>query len=495
MSYKSAIIIGAGFGGLGSAALLAQQGYQVTVLEKNEQVGGRASILEVDGFRFDTGPSWYLMPDVFERFFQQLGENIGDYVELVKLQPSYRVFYKDLDQQIDLWGDIKRDALTFDSIEPGAGKQLEKYLARSKYVYQTAMSEFLYKNYDNVSDFLSIKLAREARKLSLFSTMDRYVRRFFSDPRLQHIMEYPLVFLGSSPFNAPALYNLMSHVDFNQGVFYPKGGIYEVTKALAKVADKQGVKTVTNATVERILVENSRAVGVMVNGKELRADLVVSNADPHFTETQLLSPQHRDHSARYWEKRVMAPSALLMYLGVKGTLPALSHHNLLFSQDWKQNFAEIFDQPQFPSDPSLYVCKPSQTDKTVAPSGHENMFVLVPVAAGLEYTSAELEKYADGILSMMEQEMKLPDLRKNIVYKKLFCVKDFEQRFNSFKGTGLGLAHTLRQTAIFRPRNVSRKVKGLYYVGANVHPGIGLPVCLISAQLLMKRLDKLQASS
>ncbi len=485
---KKAIIIGAGFGGLSLSILLARDGWDVTVLEKNEQAGGRAGVAKAEGFTFDLGPSWYLMPDVFDRFFESVGEKTSDYYDLVRLQPSYRVTFKDYDQRVDIYGDLARDSKTFDAIEPGAGKKLGEYLKRSAHVYDVSVNKFLYRNYDSAKDFMSPALAREAHKLSLFSTMDTYVRKYFKDLRLQQIMQYPLVFLGSSPYNAPALYNLMSHVDFNQGVFYPQGGLYEVTKALVKIAHKNGVKIQLNTPVDKIIVKDKKAVGVESNGETIYADAVISNADPHHTETQLLEKPQRDHSDKYWQSRTLAPSALLMYLGVDKQYGSLQHHNLVFSKNWKQNFDQIFDNPSFPDDPSLYVCAPSKTDPSVAPKGKENLFVLVPIAAGLEYTDKELENYTDKILVTMEKEMKLPGLRKNIVYKKLFCVKDFESRFNSLQGTGLGLAHTLKQTAIFRPSNKSKKVSGLYYVGANVHPGIGLPVCLISAELVRRRL-------
>lgn len=490
MSKKRVIVIGGGFGGLAAACLLAKDGHEVTVLEKNAQLGGRAGLLETNGFVFDTGPSWYLMPDVFERFFQLLDEDIAEHLDLVRLSPSYRVYFKDLDQHVDLTGDLDTDATTFEAIEPGAGTQLRKYLDISRFTYETAVGKFLNKNYDSPIDLLTPDLLKNAHKLHVFSNMDRYVRKFFKDPRLQKIMQYPLVFLGSSPYNAPALYNLMSHVDFNQGVFYPMGGMYKVVEALINIGAKYGVTYQTNAPVEQIIVEDGRAAGVVSNGVELRADVVISDADLHHTEQALLQPGQRDHSEKYWQKRVLSPSALLMYLGVDAQYDSLLHHTLLFSKDWKQNFGEIFDNPRFPTDPSIYICNPNKTDPSVAPKGTENIFVLVPLAAGLDYTEAELETFADKILSTMERELSLTNLQQKIIYKKLYCVKDFQTDYNSFKGTGLGLAHTLFQTAIFRPSNKSRKVKDLYYVGANVHPGIGLPVCLISAELAANRLKK-----
>lgn len=485
---KTAIVIGSGIGGLGTACLLGRAGWKVTVIEKNEQIGGRASVFEAQGFRFDMGPSWYLMPDVFERFFASVGEDVHDHLKLQRLSPSYRVHFKDRDQQVDIYGDLTKDRKTFEAIEPGAGAQLDKYLKRSTYVYNTAMDKFLYKNYDSIQDFMSPSLALEATKLSLFTTMNRYVGRYFKDPRLQQLMQYQLVFLGSSPYNAPALYNLMSHIDYKQGVFYPQGGMYQLVKALQAIAEKHDVQFVLDTPVDKILVKHGQAVGVEAGGEKLHADVVVSNADTHHTEHDLLGNHHRDHSETYWQSRILAPSALLMYLGVDRRYPSLQHHNLVFCKDWAQNFSQIYDEGVLPDDPSFYVCAPSRTDSSVAPQGKENLFVLVPIPAATDYPDVELEEYADATLHTMARVMDLPHLHQNISYKRLFSPKDFEARYNSLGGTGLGLAHTLRQTAIFRPSNKSKKVQDLYYVGANVHPGIGLPTCLISAQLVAQRL-------
>jgi phytoene desaturase len=273
-------------------------------------------------------------------------------------------------------------------------------------------------------------------------------------------------------------------------VFYPDGGFGSVVKAIESIAKKHNVKLETNANVTKIITKKGKAIGVTVNGGDVFADIIVSDTDPYFTEQELLEPKERDHTDKYWKTRTLAPSALLMYLGVKGKLPQLVHHNLIFSKDWKHNFGQIFDNPEWPDDPSLYISNPSKSDDSVAPKDHENLFVLVPIAAGLSYTQKELDTYANKILKTISQEAKIPDLKERIVYKRLFCVDDFASRYNSMNGTGLGLAHTLKQTAVFRPKNMSKKVKNLYYVGANVHPGIGVPTTLISAQLLIDRLEK-----
>ncbi len=486
---KSAIIIGSGMGGLGSACLLAKAGWDVTVLEKNDQTGGRAGIFEADGFTFDTGPSWYLMPDVFEHFFELLGEDVHKHLKLKRLSPSYRVFYKDTFLKADIHSERQKDFQTVEQLETGAAAKLEKYLEKSGYQYGIAKDRFMYKNYDSMRDFLTAEMAIEGSKLKVLRTMNKHVRKYFKTDAMQKLMQYPLVFLGASPYNAPAIYNIMSHIDFDMGVYYPEGGIYELVKALQSIAEEHGAEFRLNTTVKRITVENGKATGVVLeNGDKLTADIVISNADIHHTETALLDKDHRTKSERYWKSRVMAPSALLIYLGVKGEIPELIHHNLLFSKDWKQNFKDIFDRPRWPKDPSLYVCKPSETDPSVAPSGHENLFVLVPIASDLKYDQKLLDDFAERTLETIEKHMYVKDLRERIVYKKLFCVEDFESKFNSYKGSALGLAHTLRQTAIGRPNNISKKVKDLYYVGAGTNPGIGLPVTLISAELMYKRL-------
>lgn len=485
---KHAIIIGSGFGGLGTACLLGKAGYKVTVLEKNESVGGRASVLEANGYKFDMGPSWYLMPDVFEQFYQLLEEDIHDHLTLKALDPSYRIFFGGSDKAVDIYKGVEANRETFESLEPGSTEKFKDYLKRSEYQYNIALQSFVYKNYSSVRDFLTWRVMTEGMKLSVFSTMDRYVKKFFTSDEMQKIMQYTLVFLGSSPYNTPALYNIMTHVDFNMGVFYPDGGIYAIIKSLQNIAKKHGVTIKTNTAVEKIITSNGVATGVKTSDGIISADLVISNADYHHTETILLDEKDRTHTQSFWEKRTLAPSALLIYLGVDGEIPSLKHHSLLFSKDWKKNFAEIFDSPCWPTDPSLYVCNPSKTDETVAPKGKENLFILVPIAAGLEYTEKELSEYKEKIIDLVSKSMNIPNLKQRIEFEQVFCAKDFEQRYNSFKGSALGLAHTLTQTASFRPDTQSKKVRNLYYVGGNTNPGIGMPMCLVSAQLVYKRL-------
>lgn len=492
---KKVVIIGAGIGGLGTAGLFAKKGYDVTVLEKNEHAGGRANIFEANGFRFDMGPSWYLAPDLFEHYFRLLGERVEDHLDLVRLTPSYRIFFQGDPETLEIHSDIEKDGRTFDAIEPGSSEKLKKYLAQSEYQYEVATQHFMYKNYDTVFDFFNKRVMTEGQKLSVFSKMHNFVTRFFKTRKLQQVMEYTMVFLGTSPYEAPAIYNLMSHMDFNQGVFYPQGGFYELIKALVRVAEKNGAKVRTNAAVAEIMVSNGKASGVRLeNGEVVEADIVISNADYQFTETRLLPESSQTYKKKYWDKKVLAPSAFILYLGVKEKMPQLIHHNLLFSDDWRKNFDEIYKDPKLPNEPSLYVCAPSVTDANVAPEGKENLFVLVPIASGLEITEERKQEYADHVLERMEREMGLEGLREKIEYMRIYTVEDFLKDYNSFKGTALGLAHTIWQTAIFRPNNRSKKVSNLFYVGAGTNPGIGTQICLISAELVYKRVHGIKTA-
>lgn len=487
---KKVVIIGAGVGGLATACILGRAGYDVTIYEKNDKPGGKAGTFSAKGFTFDTGPSWYLMPDVYEHFFGLLGEDINQLLTLKRLDPSYRVFFKDkLFGAIDIIGDVERDAGTLEALEPGARLKLRDYLEKSTYQYNLAMNELLYKNYDSAADFLTPKMIMAGFRMNIFSTMQKYVMKHFSSTEVQKIMLYPLVFLGASPQNAPALYSLMSHVDFKQGVFYPEGGMYRLVEVLVGLAEARGVKIIYNTPINKITSEDGQVTGVKLeNSEKILADIVVSNADIAHTELKLLKPEQRTYSNRYFSKRTVAPGALIMYLGIKKEYPDLSHHNLIFSTDWNANFKAIYKTKKWPKDPSFYVCNPNKTDKSVAPKKHENLFVLVPLPATTNYADEELQKYGDWIIETMERVLHLKNLQKNIVYKKLIGSKDFEEHFNSYRGSTLGFAHTLRQTAGFRPSNQSKKVRGLYYVGAGTSPGIGLPMCLISAQLVYKRL-------
>jgi phytoene desaturase len=474
------VVVGGGFGGLSTACYLADAGAEVTLVEKNDQLGGRASRLERDGFRFDMGPSWYLMPDVFEDFFAHFGREPSDYYELTRLDPHYRIFFKDGDR-VDMVPDLDANRETFESYEAGAAEAFDDYLERAERNYRVGMEHFVYEDRTSLRDYLDPSLVRHARGLALLGSMQDHVERYFDHPKLQQIMQYTLVFLGGAPTNTPALYNLMSHVDFNLGVYYPQGGMAAVVDGLVDLARELGVETVTGAPVERI---RGRRGGFRVTApdREFYPDLVVSNADYAHTEQELLPPEKRQYDADYWESRTYAPSAFLLYLGVEGSVEPLEHHTLVLPTEWDAHFDAIFDEPAWPDDPAYYLCVPSRTDPSVAPEGHSNLFALVPLAAGLDDTPERRREYRDLVLDDVAANTGV-DLRDRIVVEESFSVSDFAARYNATRGTALGLAHTLRQTALFRPPHRSGAVDGLYFTGSYTTPGIGVPMCLISGQL------------
>ncbi len=486
---KSAIIIGAGIGGLALANLLAKAGLQVTVYEKNDQPGGRAGRLDLDGFRFDTGPSWYLMPEVFEHYYHLLGQDITRQLNLVRLNPGYRVSFQD-GTKLTVQGDKAADRQMFESLEPGSGPSLDAYLKQAAQTYSLAQKYFLYNNFESVRSVLHAEVLGHAKSMASlgFRSIHGNAAKQFANHKLQQVLEYPAVFLGASPFNTPAIYSLMSHLDFTQGVFYPQGGLYEIIASLDSTGKALGVQYHYNAPVRAITTKNGRAIGVELDGRRATADIVISNADLHFTETQLLPPACQTYPEKYWRKRTAGPSAVLLYLGVRGRLDNLQHHNLFFAKDWQAGFADIFERKRWPEPASMYVCAASKTDPNVAPTGCENLFVLVPGPAVATLSSSELERLADSYIAQLAVEIAVPDLAERIMVKRVFGPADFSERFNAWEGTALGLAHTLKQSAMFRPRNKSRKVEQLYYVGSSTVPGIGLPMCLISAELVYKRI-------
>jgi len=485
------VIIGAGIGSLAASALLAKDGYRVTVLEKNEQPGGRSSLLVDRGFRFDMGPSWYLMPEVFERYFAHFGKDPKTLLDLQAPDPQYRIFFHDK-THVDIVRNLDKNCELFESIEEGAGHMLRAYLADSERKYEASLAHFLYRNMDSVFDLLNVDLMRKGFSLDVFGTMDRHVGRYFESEKLKQIIEYTLVFLGGAPSNTPALFSLMSHLDFNQGVLYPKGGFYKVVEALYQNAIEQWVTFHFNTPVSKILTDKRRIVGVQTNTGIIEADVLISNADYVHTEDLLDNARLRTYDHAYWSKKLPAPSAFLMYLGIQGKLPSLRHHTLYFGKNWIEHFESIFGvKPYWPKNPSLYINAPSVSDHTVAPEGCENLMILVPVAAGLSDGSKWKKHYADFILDYIEKNMNIR-LHERILTQKIFSVDDFTDRYNSWRGNALGgLAHTLWQSALWRPKNKSAHLKNLFFVGANTNPGIGVPPAIISAELVRQRVNTL----
>jgi len=487
LSGAEIVVVGGGFGGLSSACYLADAGADVRVLEKNEQLGGRASQLRADGFTFDMGPSWYLMPDVFERFFAYFGTEPSDYYDLERLDPHYRIFFKDGDQ-LDVTGNNEEMRQKFESYEPGAAEAFDDYLATSEKHYETAMEKFVYEDRSRLRDWIDLDVMTAAPiGLQLLGSMQGHVSDYFEHPKLQQIMQYTLVFLGGSPKNTPALYNMMSHVDFNLGVYYPDGGISAVVDGLVELGDQLGVDYVTDSEVTEISRRKKGFLVETVDGDTHNPDEVVVNADYAHVEKELLPDHERQYDDDYWEDRTYAPSAFLMYLGVEGDVDPLEHHTLVLPTDWEPHFDDIFEEPDWPDEPAYYLCVPSETDPSVAPEGHSNLFVLVPIAPGLHDGETIREEYREKILADIAESTGV-DLRDRIVYEKQFSVSDFGDRYNATEGTALGLAHTLRQTALLRPNNRSSAVDGLYFTGSFTTPGVGVPMCLISGEHTAQRL-------
>jgi phytoene desaturase len=482
---RDVVIIGGGIGGLSAAAYLAAAGADVEVIEKNEQVGGRASTLEEEGFRFDIGPSWYLMPDVFERFFSHFDHEPSDFYELRRLDPSYRIFFKDGDV-IDIAADRDEVRERFESYEDGAGERFDAYLAQSRENYEVAMEHFVYTDRSRLRDFIDLDVLRHARGLSLIGNMQDHVEQYFDHPKLQQVMQYSLVFLGGAPTNTPALYNLMSHVDFNMGVYYPDGGIYTVIEAIEDVAEENGATVTTDEAVTAI-GECEDGLVVKTDVRCVEPDIVVSNADYAYTELELLEPGHRDHDRSYWKDRTLAPSAFLLYLGVDAELDELRHHTLVLPEDWSHHFEAIFDDPELPVNPAYYVAAPSKTDDEIAPEGAEALMVLVPIAPGLDLGDDAVETFRDQIIADIEENTG-ESIEEDIVFEERFLPEDFASRYNSYRGTALGLAHTLFQTAFMRPSHRSGSLEGLYYTGAYTNPGIGMPMCLISGEKVAEKI-------
>lgn len=485
MKKQTIIIIGAGIGGLSTAALLAKDGHNVTVLEKNDQIGGRAMHFKEQGFLFDMGPSWYLMPEVFERYFALFGKKPSDYYQLVKLDPQYRVFFSK-DDIVDIRADLDKNLALFESWEPGSAAKVTEYLEKARYQYEVAMKKFVYRNYNSIFDILKPEMA-EGAKLNIFESLDKHVSRYVSHKKIKQILQYTNVFLGGSPKNTPAMYSILSHVDFHQGVFYPMGGLNQLVNALESLCKEYGVIIRTNQEVTKIDIQDKKIQTVQTTDKTYTADKVIANADYHHVETTLLPQESQSIPETSWEKKTLAPSAFILYLGIKGPVKNLHHHNLFFANDWEKHFDGIFNDPHWPEDPSYYICCPSKTDPTVAPNGDENIFVLVPVAAGLEDSDEVRERYAKKILTHIE-ELIGETIQDRIVVQRIHSQRDYKQLYNAYKGTALALSHTLMQTAIFRPANKSKKVSNLYYVGHYTNPGVGVPMCLISAELVREQL-------
>jgi phytoene desaturase len=489
---KKTIVIGSGFAGLSAAACLAQEGFEVIVLEKNATAGGRARQFHADGFTFDMGPSWYWMPDVFEHFFHRFNKSVSDYYTLKRLDPSYRVYYGKQDF-MDVPAGIPALMELFDKVEPGSSNALKKFLAEAEYKYAAGMKSLVYKPGLSFREFANVDLIKGIWKLNVFQSLSKYVRKFFRHPRLISLLEFPVLFLGASPDRIPALYSLMNYADMALGTWYPMGGMYKIVEGMVKIAQEHGVTFKYNCPATGVEVKNNSARGVWSDGMFRSADFVVATADYRHVEKDLLTPDARQYSNRYWEKRTLAPSCLIFFLGVNKRIRNLLHHNLFFDEDMRRHLLEIYTTQQWPTAPQFYACCPSISDELVSPEGCENLFILIPVAPGLSDEETIREKYFNTVIRRIEHltgESILP----HIVFKRSYAHNDFISDYNAFKGNAYGLANTFFQTANFKPSIVNKSVRNLYYSGQLTVPGPGVPPSIISGQVaaaeLLKRYRK-----
>ncbi len=486
---KKVIVIGSGFAGLSSACYLAKQGFDVTILEKNTVAGGRARKFETDGFMFDMGPSWYWMPDVFEKFFADFGKKPSDYYDLKRLSPSYRVFYS----KEDVW-DIpsSMDELyaLFESIEKGSAAQLKQFLKEAEYKYEVGVGRMVYKPGKSIFEYVDREVMGALFRLHLFKSMHSYLRKYFKDPRLLSLLEFPGLFLGERPQKTPALYSMMNYADMCLGTWYPYGGMYKIIEGMIALAKSLGVKLEVDAEVKSINIQNGEVKSVTANGNEIACDAVVAGADYHHVDTKLVDAEYRMYSDDYWNSRKMAPSCLLYYIGVNKRVENLQHHNLFFDEDFGRHATEIYEHPAWPEKPLFYLSAPSKTDHTIAPEGYENLFMLIPIAPGLEDTDEIREKYFNLLLERLKKIAGI-DFKDNIVYKRSFAMRDFVSDYHALKGNAYGLANTLLQTGPLKPGIVNKKVKNLIYTGQLTVPGPGVPPALISGQLASNEVAQL----
>ncbi len=481
-------IIGSGFSGLSAAAYAAKAGHEVHVFEKHDQPGGRARQFTTEkGFVFDMGPSWYWMPDIMDKFFADFGYKTSDFFDLISLNPQFEMIFSDEKMNIpENFEDLK---VLFETIEKGAGFQLEKFMQSAKYKYEVGMKDFVTKPSHSWLEFVSLKIAKSALKLNLLTNFRSYVGSYFKDEKLRMLMEFPVIFLGASPKNIPALYSLMNYGGYALGTHYPMGGFYQLVLAMQQVAEKQGAIFHFNKTVEKINTSHNKITSLQINGENIAFDTVIASSDYHHTET-LLEERLRNYTEEYWQSRTFAPSSLIFYLGINQTIPNLKHHTLFFENDLDEHIDCIYGEKKWPEKPLFYACCPSKTDKSVAPEGKENLFLLMPLAIGINDDEKNREKYLAEMLSRIEKHTGIADLASKIEYQRSYCVNDFVQDYNAYGGNAYGLANTLNQTAVLKPKMRNKKVNNLFYTGQLTVPGPGVPPSIISGKIVANEITK-----
>ena len=485
---KTIAVVGAGLSGLASAAVLAKQGYQVSIFEKNSTSGGRLRKFESDGFVFDMGPSWYWMPDVIEKYFNLFNTSSSEFFKLEKLDPAFRVYFGK-DDYIDIPDNKEELIELFESIEPGSGKNLVTFLDESKLKYDVGVKDLVYRRSTSITEFLSPSLGLKMIKLKALKPFDKYVGSFFKNKRLKSLMEFPILFLGGTAKSTPSLYSLMNYACFELGTWYPQGGFSELAQAMTNVAEQNGVNINLSSPITDVEIENGTIKNVSSGSTKYKVDGVINGGDYHHFDQNLLGAEHRSYDQKYWDSRVMSPSSLIFYIGIDKKVEDLIHHNLFFDEDFGLHAEEIYQNPKWPSKPLFYVCCPSKTDPSVAPEGKENLFILMPLAVGIEDTEELREQYYDLIMTRLKSIIGT-DLRPDVIYKKSYCIKDFSSDYNSFKGNAYGLANTTLQTAFMKPRMNSKKVNNLFHCGQLTVPGPGVPPSIISGQVAANEMIK-----
>lgn len=479
---KKIAVIGSGFSGLSAAAYASKDGHEVHVFEKNTAAGGRARKFSTDnGYTFDMGPSWYWMPDIIESFFEDFDKKSSDFYQLVPLDPQFEMVFSDGTMNIPQ--NYEEMKSLFESIETGAAKKLDEFMKDAQYKYEVGMKQFVNKPCHSWFEFVSPTIAKSALKLDLLTNFKSFVRKYFTNPKLIVLMEFPVIFLGAAPKDIPALYSLMNYGGYKLGTWYPMGGFSKVIDAMKDIAGEQGTIFHFNANVEQIVIKNKKASSLIVNGQEIDFDVIIASSDYHHTESKLLPEEFRNYNESYWEKRTFAPSCLIFYLGFNEKIPNLKHHTLFFENDLDLHTEEIYEDKKWPTKPLFYVCCPSKTDPDVAPKDGENVFLLMPIATGIEDSESEREKYFLEMIIRLEKHTGATDLLSKIDYKKSYCIKDFKEDYNAYQGNAYGLANTLSQTAVLKPSLRNKKVKNLFYTGQLTVPGPGVPPSIISGKI------------
>lgn len=485
-------VIGSGFSSLSCASYLAKAGHDVTIYEKNETPGGRCRQFKAEGFTFDMGPSWYWMPEVFDNFFQDFGFKTSDFYELIRLSPSYEIHFGKNDR-LEIPSDLEELKQVLESLETGASEKLDSFLADAEAKYDAGMNRFVHKPSLSIFEFAEFEIIKGLLKLDLLKAFSKHVRSYFSHPKIIQLLEFPVLFLGATPQEIPALYSLMNYADLKGGTWYPMKGMHEIILAMVEVAEKEGVKIVYQAEVKEITIDKGatkRASGLVVNEKQLEFDFIVAGADYHHVETKLIPKEYRNYSDNYWESRKMAPSCLIYYIGLDKKLENIHHHNLFFDTDFNAHAAEIYETKVWPENPLFYVCAPSVTDETVAPNGCENLFLLVPIAPGIKDTEEDRELIFNKVIDRMEQLID-QSIKKSVIFKQSYALNNFVEDYHAFKGNAYGLANTLRQTAFLKPKIKNKRISNLLYTGQLTVPGPGVPPSIISGKVVANYIQKL----